>query len=623
MIAFRFPIPGPGAAARLSRSFGLAGWGMLATLWLASLGRAMAADTPTPDQWDAVETAIANNDPACETKLLSITATYPRWPDGFITLAQFQLKREQYELAQENAQKALELAPTNARAANLAIQALAARDRRQDIYAIADRFPDNRDPDGWINYHAAAAAVGAKDRARAETYLRRAMARTTKGMPAEFSYLDARIAELAGDLERAEASLNRATASNPRFWDAWFELGRLQVLLAERKPERRAELLRLAEGQFIKVTTALSKDYESWMNLGRTQLNLGREIIRQGAEHDGRAKVREAIASLDQALRLKEDLRDAHLNLGLSQLVEEKYDEAIPHLKRARELGSTDRGLDFNLLLAYQKTGRTAEAEEVSKNIQAISPYEKIIFGMADFSGGNYEEAVALLAKAVPDLGQESERCAAVLRFIGHAQQQLAEIQAKQIDGAADKAAAQAENDRLLDAAAESYRQAGNLGDATAQRFFLHQETQRSSARGYAAGWQFLAWHSYFTGSGWAAVIGNYGGATTGGKGAVGLWERHPIHVAVWGVLALLPFCLFVIGLFRPRHTPPRRTEVRPATRPPPAKPPPAKAEADQKAGADQAHTLLPTRDSSENSALERRKPGETTKPPRRPTPRA
>jgi tetratricopeptide (TPR) repeat protein len=465
--------------------------------------------------------------------------------------------------------------------------------------------------------------MGAKDRGRAENYLKRAMARTTKGMPAEFSYLDARIAELAGDLERAEASLNRATASNPRFWDAWFELGRLQVQLAERKPERRADLLRLAEGQFIKVTTALSKDYESWMNLGRTQLNLGREIIRQGAEHDGRAKVREAIASLDQALRLKEDLRDAHLNLGLSQLVEEKYDEAIPHLKRARELGSTDRGLDFNLLLAYQKTGHTAEAEETGRNIQAISPYEKIIFGMADFSGGNYEEAVELLAKAVPDLGQERERCAAVLRFIGHAHQKLAEILAKQLDAAPDKAAAQAAYDRRLDLAAESYRQAGDLGDAVAQRFFLHQETKRSAERGYAAGWQFLAWRSYFTSSGWTAAIGNYGGAATGGKGVVGLWERHPIHVVVWGALVLLPFCLFVIGLFRSRRTAPRRTEVRPTTRPPPSKPSPTKAEADPKAGADQAHTLLPTRDLSEKGALERRKPGETTKPPRRPTPRA
>jgi hypothetical protein len=77
-------------------------------------------------------------------------------------------------------------------------------------------------------------------------------------------------------------------------------------------------------------------------------------------------------------------------------------------------------------------------------------------------------------------------------------------------------------------------------------------------------------------------VIGNYGGAITGGAGLGGMWERHPVHVVVWGVLAFIPALLVLLSFVRGSPPPvmeaaePKRRATNPPA--PPAAPQPRAA---------------------------------------------
>ncbi len=152
--------------------------------------------------------------------------------------------------------------------------------------------------------------------------------------------------------------------------------------------------------------------------------------------------------------------------------------------------------------------------------------------------------AASMLAAVAADLADDPVRAAAALRFAGHAEAH----QAAQVRAAGGKAE---EAEALLDAAREHWRTAGGQPDYNAQHAYLAQETARSAKLGYAAGWQYLAWNSYLAPAGWAAVIGNYGTTVTDGRGFAGLWETHPVHAVVWGLLVLVPFILFLVGLRR------------------------------------------------------------------------
>ncbi len=543
---------------------------------------AAAADRPSSEQWNLVAAAIAAQDASAEDKVLAITTTFPTWSEGFRTLSQLQLKRKAYPVAAASAGKSLALDPADSAAAACAVQALAASGKAEEAFAIADHFSGAKDLQGWVNFHAAAAALAGKNQAKASLYLTLAMSRVQEP-PAEFTYLDARIAENAGDDKRAASSLTRATSTNSRFWDAWYELGTVQARLADSAGDKASELLRQSEASLTRVVKAQEKDYQAWQALGSTQLKLS-TLLKQESPGDSISKAREAASSLDSALTLKEDLRDAHLGLGQALLVTEDYERAIPHLERAVALGAQDRALTMNLMMAYQKTGKTAKFEETARTLKAVSPNEKITMGMGLFHAGQPANAVELLASAASDLDRERERerLGAVYRVLGHAHVDLAEqLRARLASAPAEqKAALQAARDKELDAARDAYREGGGLGDFPARHHFLASESQRSFAAGYGAGWQYLTWNSYVAPAGWALVVGNYGGAITGGNGLGGMWERHPMHVVAWGLAIGIPLIVFITSLFSRRSTggltspdPKRRTTAQYA--PPPSPPPP------------------------------------------------
>lgn len=549
---------------------------LLPAMFLALVGSPLwSADAPTAEEWAGVEQALNEDAPDAPAKLSALVAAYPRWSDGHRTLAQVLLRQGQAEAALTAAKQAMASAPTDANAAAVAIQALGALQRPADAFAIADQFIGEKDPQGWVNFRAAEVALNAGDRAKADLHLSLANGRVKKNPPAEFAYLDARISAAAGDLDRAEVSLNRALAANPRLWDAWYELGVVQLRQADAKTANtRREYLDKAIASFGKVTAIHGKDALAWLGLGRAQVTLAQDLLIDRAD-EGRAQAAKAAASLKNAIELNDGLRDAHLNLGVALLISEQHEQAITHLLRARDLGSTSRTLGFNLMLAYQKAGRAAEFEAEAKNVQAVSTAEKLTAGIGFFRAGNHALAVELLTSAREELS-DSERVAATNRFIGHAHAALAANLRARPDS--DPAAVDAE----LDRAREAWRKAGNHKDYVAQRFFMAQETARSPELGYAAGWQHLAWHGYTSLDGWSSVIGNYGGAMTGGQGLPGMWQRNPVHLIVWGVLAFLPLCLALFAFLRPKRAtvserPISEPHVRPVTKPPATKPPASK----------------------------------------------
>ena len=543
-----------------------------------------SADAPTAEEWNPVEQALSEDTATAEAKLAALIAAYPRWVDGQRTMAGWRMRHGQADEALASAKQALTLNPSDAAAAAIVVQALGVLHRPGEAFALADKFIGEKDPNGWVNFRAAEVALDMKDRAKAELHLSLASGRA-KTPPAEFAFLDARISAAAGDLDRAEVSLNRAVAANPRLWDGWYELGVVQLRQAERKTlVSRREYLQRSEASFTKVTAVHTKDALSWFGLGRAQLIQAQDVL---ADHpdDARALAAKAVAQLRNAVQIKDDLRDAHMNLGVALLIGDQHEQAITHLLKARNLGLVDRTLDFNVMLAYQKAGRSAEFEAEAKKVQAVSPAEKLTAGIGFFRAGNFAFSSQLLTSALADLGEDRERIAATYRYIGHAHAGIA---------AAEKARTGSDQKVLneqLDLARDAYKKAGNMKDFSAQHFYLAQETQRSPSNGYEAGWQQLEWDGYTSIDGWSAVLGNYGGAMTGGEGIVGMWNRHLFHLIAWGILAFLPLCFALVSFLRPRREEEERVNsvdrrpksepiVRanrtpaPATRPPATRPP-------------------------------------------------
>ncbi|MBA3686711.1 MAG: tetratricopeptide repeat protein, partial [Planctomycetes bacterium] len=517
-------------------------------LVLIAICVASGADSPTNEEWQPVAQAIADHRADAETQVQAIVARYPRWADGWTELARVQFSAEQAETSLESARKALALAPTHGEAAPLAIQALLRLGRPAEAVALAAPFTDRtldrqlNGKAGWVNYYAAEAALTIPDFAKATAHLTLAKACAGGAVPGEFHMLDARLAIRSGDLVQAEASLIRATTVAPRLWDAWYELGRVRSVLAEREkdPLERGKRIEAASQSFATVVTALPDDHESWLGLGRCQVNLGKIEIDSGNDQ-GQNRLNEGIASLKQALERKAELVPALLLLGEALVRLEKYDDAVAPLTKARELGATDQGLLYNLALALEKTGRADEASAIHSKTQAVTAPELISKGMTLYKAKMHPAAINHLGTAVKQLDDSRDRelKAQVLRCIGHAW--LARV--------TDSRSPPSDQDRedFQDRAAKAYAMAGELNDWSAKQHYAALQSQRSPAMGYEAGWQLLRWSTFTAPLGWKLVAGNYGASRA--------WAT-PLHYVLWGLAAGLPALLWLITMFGGRRRP-------------------------------------------------------------------
>lgn len=536
-------------------------------LLLLAAAPGFAADAPVPGaaEWAPVQQAIASGAPDAQAGLTALLRTYPAWADGNKALARLLLDQGKAAEALAAAKRATQLAPDDTESLQIQVRAFADLKRKAEVYALVDAS-GGKDPKGWLRYEAGLAAVSFNDAAKAEGFLKEAKARIGAKVPAEFLFLESRIAILNRDFPRAELALASATTQQPDFWDGWYELGRVRLVLADSDGAQRAEWVKKAGDAFAAVTRGVPADPAGHVGLARVALERAKQLAAEGQADNAGGLLRDAVAALKAAIERRADLAEAYVLLGDAQIRLEQWEPAATALQRAKGLGATDRSLTFNLAIALQQTGKAAEAEALLKSVTAASPAEQVTIGMGAYRSRNWLLAAALLGKAVDGLDDRGAQ-GAVWRFIGHAHSRLAEART------GEEQAAQ------LDAASAAYRKAGDLADFQSRRFYLAAEAARSPERAYDAAWTGIGWDALSPAS-WGQVVANYGAAKTGGKGLGGMASRAPLHLGIWGALILLPLVFFGLAFARRGKGP--ATTARPATRTAPARakpttqPPPA-----------------------------------------------
>lgn len=497
------------------------------------------ATAPSQAEWTPVQQALDSQAPDAQAQLTALLRTYPTWADGNKALARLLIDQGKSAEALAAAKRANQLAPDDVEALRIQVRALADLQRKAEVTALMTTAAA-KDTKGWLHYEAGLAAVSFGDGASAETYLKAAKSRGGAKVPAEFLFLDSRVAILARDYPRAELALGSATTQQPDFWDGWYELGRVRLVLADTAPEgQRGDWIKKATDAFAVVAKNVPADVNSRIGLGRAALEQAKLLVAQGNEDQAGASLREAIAYLNQAIALNAELTEAYILLGDAQLRLEQWPAAATALERAQQLGAKDRNLTFNLAIAWQQTGKQAEADALLKTVTAASPAEQVTIGLGAYRSKNWLLAANLLSSAVDKLDDHDAK-AATWRVIGHAHSALAQA----------KTAKPEDQERERDAASAAYKQAGDLTDFPARRFYLATEAARSPERAYAAAWQAISWDSLNLGA-WGLAVANYGAAKTSGQGIGGMASRAPLHLAAWGLLTVIPLGLFAWGLLR------------------------------------------------------------------------
>ncbi len=519
----------------------------------------LKATAPSQAEWAPVQQALDSQAPDAQARLTALLRTYPAWADGNKALARVLIDQGKSAEALAAAKRANQLAPADVEALRIQIRALADLQRKAEIVTLVE-LSAAKDTKGWLHYEAGLAAVSFGDGAKAETYLSAAKSRGGAKVPAEFLYLDSRIAILAKDYPRAELALSSATTQQPDFWDGWYELGRVRLVLIDSAPPgQRGDWAKKAAEAFAVVAKNVPNEPNALVGLGRAALEQAKVLVAEHNDDQAGASLREAVTHLTRAIELKPDLAEAYVLVGDAQLRLEQWAAAAVALERARQLGAKDRILTFNLAIVWQQTGRNVEAEALLKSVTATSPAEQVTIGLSAYRSRNWLLATNLLTTAVGSLDDREAR-ASTWRLIGHAHSSLAHAKSNKPEDV----------ERELDAASAAYKNSGDLADFPARRFYLATEAARSSERAYTAAWQMIAWDALNLRA-WGVAAANYGAAKTGGQGIGGMASRAPLHLAAWGLLTVIPLGLFVWGLLKRQPASalePRRSQPKTARAP-------------------------------------------------------
>jgi tetratricopeptide (TPR) repeat protein len=85
-----------------------------------------------------------------------------------------------------------------------------------------------------------------------------------------------------------------------------------------------------------------------------------------------RHQLEAATSLLRQALRLRNDIRIAHLDLGIIYKEQRKYSEAIGELEEAMRIDPAQTDAHYRLFLTYQAMGRSHEALEERRRMEEL-----------------------------------------------------------------------------------------------------------------------------------------------------------------------------------------------------------------------------------------------------------
>ncbi|GDY12219.1 hypothetical protein LBMAG53_10970 [Planctomycetota bacterium] len=508
---------------------------------------ASAADpiAPTREQWEPVQAAIAAKEADAETRLAELLKRFSKWSDGHLAKARLAAERRDWAAVWSSAREALSNDKTSHAAGALGIQALGKLKRTTDALTTAKFFTDATDPQGWVAYQMAAVALQDQDSATGQTWLDIARKRLQgRPQPSEFLFLDGRLAVMARDYARGEASFARAAAADANSGDAWYELGRVRLVLGQQtlKKDERDAFLAGSEAAFAKLVALAPKDAEAHTYLGRARLAQAKAWLEQNDKDRGQSRCADAVQSLTVAKELAPESVPTRLALGEALLRLDNFKDALPNLQFAADHGVKDRELSYNLATALGRLGRAAEASALLAQVAPERGGELVTTGMSAHDVGNHALAAQFLAKAAvhPEVASDTKLAGACWRYAGHSYRRLAE------------AALSTDRAALLDQAAAAYRSGGDLADWPSRYWFVSTQTPRSPELAAAAGWQQLSWNSYISPGGWMLVLGNYGAVTTGGEDLAGMWRRSPVHLCLWILVILTPVVLFVWARLAP-----------------------------------------------------------------------
>jgi tetratricopeptide (TPR) repeat protein len=103
---------------------------------------------------------------------------------------------------------------------------------------------------------------------------------------------------------------------------------------------------------------------------------LGDALIRSGAA-PGDATFTEAKAELETSVRLKPDLAASQVDLGKIYIKESRWDDALQHLERARQLDPRDKTAYSQLAIVYRRTGKSQLASAALATLNQINEQER------------------------------------------------------------------------------------------------------------------------------------------------------------------------------------------------------------------------------------------------------
>jgi tetratricopeptide (TPR) repeat protein len=183
------------------------------------------------------------------------------------------------------------------------------------------------------------------------------------------------------DYEKALPYFEKATKKNPRYAEAYLQIG-----YCNGKLERYTEAIK-AFKQAIRIKP---DDAGAYYNLGLAYVKLGRYT--------------EAIKAFKQAIRIKPDYANAYYNLGVTYSKLGRYTEAIESYKQAISIKPDYAEAHYNLGVTYSNLRRYTWAIDSYKQAIRIKPDDaNAYYGLAWVYGklGRYTLAIASYKQAI------------------------------------------------------------------------------------------------------------------------------------------------------------------------------------------------------------------------------
>ena len=234
------------------------------------------------------------------------------------------------------------------------------------------------------------------------------------------------------NLKIAELHFTEALNKDPEMFDAYIGLGKIEIYKGnyksalarfnkanELKPESIEALIGGARAlRFDGQLNAAIKKINQEMMIESDNIDILRELA---MIYDVMGKENLSAALYKEILEKTPDDASSYNNLGLNQIVREKYDEAISSFLKALEIDKTNNRIKNNLATAYALSGEERKALNIFKStVGEAAAYNNL--GYIYMTRGRFNEAGKAFKKAIQINPQ----------FYPRAEQNLEELRAMQ-----------------------------------------------------------------------------------------------------------------------------------------------------------------------------------------------